>query len=167
MNLFTWTWRLVDTGLFWSRASRNQGGACMADDRMTYQVGTVAGDDESFIKLAVAQWAMCQWGPLSTDGISLPISSTFAFPLSPSPHSRRRRIQQSCCTKSFPFFSFEKHSLRPPPLQSYPGTFSSRYRVQVGTPFPFGTAFSLGLFPRSICHITDPPAAILSQVPHT
>jgi hypothetical protein len=34
---------------------------------MTYQVGTVEGDDELFIKAAFAQWAV--WGPLATDGI--------------------------------------------------------------------------------------------------
>lgn len=61
---FTWTWRLGDTGLFWSRGSQNQGARVW---QMTYQVGTVAGDDESFMKAAFAELAV--WGPLATDGI--------------------------------------------------------------------------------------------------
>src|SRR6266849_4733530 len=91
-----------------------------------------------------------------------PISSNFALPL--SPHSRRCHIQQSCRTshslslhlRSILFVPHSNHTL----ARSRPGIESKS-----GLPFPFGTAFSLGIPPRSICHITDPPAAILSQYP--
>jgi hypothetical protein len=116
INLFTWTWRLGDTRSFWSRGSQNQGGACMADDRMTYQVGTVGGDDESFIKAAFAQWAM--WGLLATDGISLPhiihVLTSSLPPFPPAPHSA------ILSHKPFPFSSFEKHYLRPSPTPIIP-----------------------------------------------
>lgn len=139
---FTWTWRLGDTGLFWSRGSQNQEARAW---QMTYQVGTVAGDEGSFIKAAFAQWAVgpsCNRWYFTPHIIHIRTSSLSPFP-PPVPHSAILSHQP------FPFSSFEKHSLCPP-LESYPGTFSSRNRVQVGTPFPFGTAFSLGLPPRSI-----------------
>jgi hypothetical protein len=48
---FTWTRRLGDTGLFWSRGKIREARAW----QMTYQVGMVEGDDELFIKAAFAQ----------------------------------------------------------------------------------------------------------------
>lgn len=52
INSFTWTWRVGDTGLFWSRGSQNQETRVW---QMTYQVGTVEGDDGLFIKAVFAQ----------------------------------------------------------------------------------------------------------------
>jgi hypothetical protein len=64
-----------------------------------------------------------------------PISSTFALPL--SPHSRRRHIQQSCRTSHSLSLHLRSILFVPHSLQSYPGTFSSGNRVQVGTALSF------------------------------
>lgn len=68
-----------------------------------------------------------------------PISSTFSLPL--SLHSRRRHIQQSCRTSRSLSLHLRSILFVHSQLQSYPGTFSFRNRVQVGTALSFRDCF--------------------------
>jgi hypothetical protein len=117
--------------------------------QMTYQVG---------VKMNIYEASFALWGPLATGGISLPPYHLHS--LSFSPPIPAGATLSNPVAQAIPFlFILEAFSYPPSPVIPW--------RVQVpvqnsnqSRDYPFLRA------PRSICHINDPPAAILSH-PHT